>query len=153
MFKLHCRPLVDLVGHMQGEVTIDNGRQVIVPNVRFNCNGRITNVAVSMSWFGATSYPIFQVWHPITTSTYSKIGEVQFSGGSLKLADQGSYYYINMSLNSNSQIEFQSGDVIGYYQPSDAQQIWNIQTDEYTSYSYTAKTPLTSLNTRHKKKF
>ena len=51
-----------------------------------------------------------------------------------------------MSLNSSSQIEFQSGDVIGYYQPSNARQIWNIQTDEYTSYSYNATTPSAVLN-------
>ena len=129
-------------------MTIGNGRQVIVPNVRFNCNGRITNVVVSMSWFGATSYPIFQVWHPILLlpGTYIKIGEVQLSDGSLKVVDEGSYYHVNMSLNSNSQIEFQSGDVIGYYQPSNARQIWNIQTNEYTSYSYTATNPLILLN-------
>ena len=132
--------------NQRGQVTIDDGRQVIVPNARFNCNGRITNVAVSMTWSGAINYPLFQVWHPITTSTYSKIGEVQLSGGSLKVADQGSYYYVNMSLNSNSQIEFQSGDVVGYYQPSNARQIWNIQMDEYTSYSYTVANPLILLN-------
>ena len=126
--------------NQRGQVTIDDGRQVIVPNARFNCNGRITNVAASMKWSFAINYPLFQVWHPITTSTYSKIGEAQLSDGSLKGVGQGSYYYVNMSLNSNSQIEFQSGDVIGYYQPFNARQIWNIQTSDYTSYSYTAYT-------------
>ena len=32
----------------RGQETIDNGRQVIVPNATFNCNGTITNVAASM---------------------------------------------------------------------------------------------------------
>ena len=133
--------------NQRGQVTIDRGRQVIVPNATFNCNGRITNVAISMKgWLGATNYPMFQVWHPITTTTYSKIGEVQLSDGSLKVVDEGSYYYANTSLNSNSQIEFQSGNVIGYYQPSNARQIWNIRTNGYTSYSSTVKSPLSSFD-------
>ena len=120
-------------------MTIDTGKQVIVPNARFNCNGRITSVATSMKgWSGATNYPIFEVWHPyIYSGSYMKFGEVHFSAGSLKGAGRRSYYYANISLNSSSQIEFQSGDVIGYYQPSNAQQIWSIQTDKYSSYSYT----------------
>ena len=133
-------------------MTIDNGRQVIVPNARFNCNGGITNVAVSMKgWFSATNYPIFQVWRSIATSlqssTYSKIGEVQLSYGTLKVVDQGSYSYADMLLNSSSQIEFQSGDVIGYYQPSNPRrQIWSIQTSRYISYSNDVTSPLTSID-------
>ena len=121
---------------------------MIVPNARFNCNGRITNVVASMIWSLVTiNHTLFQVWRPILNSNiYIKIGEVQLSDGSLKVADEGSYYYVNMSLNSSSQIEFQSGDVVGYYQPSNARQIWNIQMDEYTSYSYTVTSPLIFLN-------
>ena len=124
----------------KGQVTINSGRQVIVPNARFNCNGRITNVVASMrDWSGATNYPIFEVWRPYRYSgSYMKFGEGHFSAGSLKGVDQGSYYYANISINSSSQIEFQSGDVFGYYQPANARQkIWSIQTDEYTSYSHT----------------
>ena len=122
----------------KGQVTINSGRQVIVPNARFNCNGKITNVAASMKDLsGGTNYPIFEVWYPyIYSGSYMKIGKVHFSVGSLKGAGQGSHYYAIISLNSSSQIEFQSGDVIGYYQPSNTRQIWSIQTDEYTSYSY-----------------
>ena len=133
----------------KGQVTINSGKPVIVPNARFNCNGRITNVAASMKDLsGATNYPIFEVWRPyIHPGSYMKIGEVHFSAGSLKVASQGSYYYANIPLNSSGKIEFQSGDVIGYYQPSNAQRkIWSIQTDEYTSYSNTGPYPLTLLN-------
>ena len=135
----------------KGQVTIDIGKQVIVPNAGFSCNGRITNVATSMKgWSGATNYPIFEVWRPyIYSGSYMKIGEVHFSTGSLKGVGQGSYYYANISLNSSSQIEFQSGDVIGYYQPSNACLIWNIQTSGYTSYSNTVKSPLTSIDINH----
>ena len=132
-------------------MTINDGRQVIVPKARFNCNGRITNVAVSIKnrLLGANKFPLFQVWHPTSfhSSIYNKIGEVQLPDGGLKVVDEGSYFYANMSLNSSSQIEFQSGDVIGYYQPSSPRRkIWNVQTSGYTSYSNIVTSPLTLID-------
>ncbi|XP_065899783.1 uncharacterized protein [Dysidea avara] len=41
--------------------------------------------------------------------------------------------WLSITISDISETEFQLGDVIGYYQPSDS--IWNIQTDEYTSYT------------------
>ena len=135
----------------RGQQFINNGRQVIVPRAAFNCNGRITRIAVSMQLNDQSgNLPIFQVWHPTsnTSSTYSRIGEVQLPLGDLVNSSEGDYHYVNMSLNSNSQIEFQSGDVIGYYQPSDPQgRIWSIQTNGYTSYSNNATNGLSSFDT------
>ena len=63
---------------------------------------------------------------------------------------QNRYYHASLSLNSSSQIEFQSGDVIGYYQPSDPQRlIWSIQTSGYTSYSNSVTSPSTSIDTNN----
>ena len=136
--------------NQRGQEIISSGRQVIVPNARFNCNGRIKNVAVSMHGRVGSNLSLFQVWHPISpnSSTYNKAGEVRLAGGSYKsIDDSQGYYYVNMSFNRNSQIEFQSGDVIGYYQPSNPRRrIWNIQTSEYTSYSNTVTSPLTSID-------
>ena len=135
-----------------GQKTIDNGRQVIVPNARFNCNGRITNVAVSMEkWIGAaTNNPLFQVWHPtsLNSSTYNKLAEVQLPAGIFKLIGQNqNYYEASVSLNSSSQIEFESGDVIGYYQPSNPhRRIWSIQASGYTSYSNNATSSTIDIN-------
>ena len=135
-------------------MTIGDETQVIVPNTRFNCNGRVTNVAVSMKhWLRGTDYPMFQVWRPIITSfqsnNYNKIGEVQLSDGNLKVVDKGSYIYADISLNSSSQIEFQSGDVIGYYQPSNSYLIWITRTSGYTSYSNNITSPLTTMDISH----
>ena len=132
---------------------VDTGRQVIVPNARFNCNGRITNVAISMfAWIGG-NLPLFQVWHPtsLNSNTYNKIGEVQLPTGDLISSSEGeNYYHVSLSLNNNSQIEFQSGDVIGYHQPSDPQRIiWSILTNGYASYSNTTTSPLTSIDTNN----
>ena len=133
--------------NQRGQLIIDDGRQVIVPNARFNCNGRITNVAVSMQENFGNGYPLFQVWHPtaLNSSTYNKIGEMKLPGGNFIRI--GQYYYVSLSLNKSSQIEFQSGDVIGYYQPSNPRRrIRSIQTSGYTSYSNNATSPLSSID-------
>ena len=131
-------------------MTVDDGRQVIVPNARFNCNGRITNVAVSMHGRVGSDLPLFQVFHPtsLNSNTYNKTGEVPLARGIYKHIDNHlGYYYAKMSLNNSSQIEFQSGDVIGYYQPSNPQRrIWSIQTSGYTSYSKIVTSPQTSID-------
>ena len=139
--------------NQRGEVSVSSGRQVIVSSARFTCNGRITNVAVSMSTWRGDGYPHFQVWHPtlLNSSTYSKIGEVQLPGGDFVAVGQGrNYYYATLLLKKSSQIEFQSGDVIGYYQPPNPRKlIWSIQTSGYTSYSSNVITPLTVIDTNN----
>ena len=136
----------NLNANQRGQVFINSGRQVIIPRAKFNCNGRITNVAVSMSQLDRidaqitlTNLPLFQVWHPtsLNSSTYNKIGEVQLPAGEFVAVGIGrNYFFANLTLNGNSKIEFQSGDAIGYYQPSSSERsIWSIQTSGYTSYS------------------
>ena len=122
---------------------------MIVPNARFNCNGRITNVAVSMTGWIGSNIPLLQIWHPtsLNSTNYTIIGEVQLPGGSVIGNRFTGYYYVDMSLNSNSQIEFQSGDVIGYHQPSSLQRfVRSIRTSGYTSYSNNTGSPLTSID-------
>ena len=72
--------------NQRGEVSIDSGRQVIVPSARFNCNGRITSVTVSMrGQFGGNNVPLFEVWHPTSpnSNNYNRIGDVQLPAGDL----------------------------------------------------------------------
>ena len=100
------------------------------------------------------NFPLFQVWHPTSpnSSTYNKTGEVQLPAGEFVRVGAGrNYHSANLSLNSsNSQIEFQSGDVIGYYQPSNPRwSIWSVQTSGYTSYSNNVTTPSSSINTNN----
>ena len=134
----------------RGDMSINSGRQVIVPNSTFNCNGRITNIIVSTNTVSSgTDFSVFEVWHPTSPSgTYHKIGEVELPLGRCMGGQSNSnYYYASISLNSSSQIEFQSRDVIGYYQPSDTQcLIWSIQTSGYISYSNNVISPSTSID-------
>ena len=131
-------------------MSINSGRQVIVPNFTFNCNGRVTDIIVSMNTVSSgTDFSVFEMWHPTSPSgTYHKIGEVELPLGR-RMGGQGqnNFDYATLSLNSSTQIEFQSGDVIGYYQPSDARRlIWSIQTSGYISYSNTVTSPSTSID-------
>ena len=104
------------------------------------------------NWFG-NDFPLFQVWHPISLNStiYSKIGEAQLPAGVfVAVGVNRNYYSASLSLNSNSQMEFQSGDVIGYYEPSSSRRlIWSIQTSGYTSYSDIVATPSTSIDTNN----
>ena len=136
--------------NQRGQQSVSSGRQVIVPRAAFNCNGRITDIAVSMrGWFGS-NVPLFQVWHPtsLNSTTYNKTGEVQLPVGNFILSSSLTvYYYASLSLNNNNQIEFQSGDVIGYYQPSNpARVLWSIQTNGYISYSNTVSNASTLID-------
>ena len=139
--------------NQKGEVFISSGRQVIVPRAKFNCSGKITIVAVSMSQADNLNLPLFQVWRPTSfnTSTYNKISEFQLPAGYFVAVDDGRHYhYANLRLNASSQIEFQPGDVIGYYQPSEPQRlIGSIQTSGYTSYSNNVTGSLTSIDTNN----
>ena len=123
---------------------------MIVPATRFNCSGRITNVAVSMQFvFSGPDLPLFQVWRPTSTnsSVYNRIGEVELPSGDHIGGIIINYYFANLSLNSSSQIGFQSGDIIGYYQSSNSQRlIRNVRTGGYTSYSNTVSSPLASID-------
>lgn len=97
-----------------------------------------------------TNLPLFQVWRPtsLTSNTYHKIGEVELPPRYLIGTLTTNYYIVaSLSLNSSNQIEFQSGDAIGYYQPLDTQcLIWSIRASEYTSYSNSVTSSLTSID-------
>jgi len=106
-------------------------------DLSFGCNGRITSVAASMHENGPSgSLPVFQVWRPLSpnSSNYSKVGQVQFEAGLPGV----SVHISNVSLTGKDQIEFQSGDVIGCYQPSNSHYRVGITSTvgtNYTSYS------------------
>ena len=122
---------------------------MIVPAARFNCNGRITNIAASLQILFGSDLPLFQVWRPSTSNStvYTKIDEVELPLGDHMGGVLINYYFSNLSLSSINQIEFQSGDVVGYYQSSDPQRwVRNIQTSGYTSYSNDVSEASTSID-------
>ena len=97
--------------------------------------------------FSGSVLPLFQLWHPASpnSSMYSKVGEVELPFGDRIGGFIINHYFANLSLSS--EIEFQSGDVIGYYQPPEARWvIRSIQISGYTSYSRTVTSPSTSID-------
>ena len=101
-----------------GDYYILEGIQFFMPNLTFNCNGRISGVTANMyavRRFG--SLPVFQVWHPLApgSNVYSKVGQVQFEAP--EGANITRVHISNVSLTGSDRIEFQSGDIIGCYRP------------------------------------
>ena len=110
---------------------------MIMPNLNFNCNGRITGVTASMYAVRRTgSLPVFQVWHPLSpgSNVYSKISQVRFEAPEGKNITR--VYISTVLLTRIDQIEFQLGDVIGCYQPFNSRYtVGTINDTIYTSYS------------------
>ena len=90
-----------------------SAHHVIVTDFAFTCNGRVTGVKARVGIGSGTELPAFQVWHPVLpgSSVYSIVDQVQF---------QFAVGVVTVLLTGNDQIEFQSGDVVAYYQPNDS---------------------------------
>lgn len=131
--------------------SIENGRQVIVPHLNFSCHGRITHISyvtINGSHPGDNK-PVFQIWRPSSfgSNVYNRVGQAQFRYEGL--IEYTKFYFTDAEMMvENHPIEFQPGDVIGYYQPSTAHRlIWSIkEINEYVSYSNNASDALTTFN-------
>ena len=131
------------------ENTLARGKLGIIPHLNFSCNGRIIGIRtkVKSSMMPENSLYI-QVWRSSSTGSpvYNKIDEVQ-----LKLDEQlinsNNFTIVNVSLTGNDALEFQSGDVIGYYHPAQSRyQVTEIQTTGYVLYRFNGSSSLDSLN-------
>ena len=127
---------------------ISNNRITIVPHLNFTCNGRITNIRVRINGDGTgDNFPYIQVWRlssAPSTQLYNLIDEVQIQ--SSHLSTQLKYQEANIPLTGNNRIQFQSGDVIGFYNPSDSRyEIRDIRTPGYVFYTFIGSTA-TSLD-------
>ena len=140
-----CTDYVDI--EQDGQNSVGHNRLAIIPRLNFTCNGRITSIRARMRFDdGMDNYPIFQVWRPssVGSTVYNKIGEVQLQSN--QVTGDGNRRTVNIILTGNNTIEFQSGDVIGYYHPSDARyRVRTIRTDGYILYQFDGS-PSTSVN-------
>ena len=103
--------------NIQGNFVFSFVHQSIAPSFVFTCNGRITGVAASLRVDGGTELPVFQVWHPVLpgSSVYTIVGQVHFQSV-VQINESPSIFTV--LLTKDDQIEFQSGDVIAFYQPN-----------------------------------
>ena len=121
-----------------GTASLGYNEQAIIPRLNFTCNGRITGIRARLRFFSnGDTYPFFQVWRAasVDSTIYNKIGEVQLQSDG-QVTGSGDYRTANIILTNNT-IEVQSGDVVGYYHPSDARyEVRDIHTDGYYLYQF-----------------
>ena len=143
-----CTDSVDI--EQNGNDNLDSNRQAIFPRLNFTCNGRITNIRARVRLSnGGSNYPFFQVWRPesVNSTFYNKIGEVQLQSDDQVTSNDNSNRVANIILTGNNTIEFQSGDVVGYYHPSNARyQVRTLRTNGYILYQFNGSPAPTSVN-------
>ena len=134
---------------LDGNDQIGTDRIAVVPRLNFTCNGRITNIRAKM---GRNSFvwqlPYFQIWQPMlpTSVIYNRIHAVQLQFAHVTQLSNFRAS-INITLTGDERIEFQSGDVIGYYHPSDSRyEVRTVRTDGYIQYELNGSSTLTSVN-------
>ena len=127
----------------------------IVPRLSFTCSGRITGIIAKVrrnTNTRKTDYPFFQVWRPLSIDSmvYNKAGEVQLQDSQVSQCKLKSHLrnercIANVVLTGNDTIEFQSGDVVGYYHPCNARyKVRTKQSNEIALYQFGGSPALTS---------
>ena len=149
-----CTDYVNIYQNGRDQIGLD--KLAIIPRLSFSCNGTITSITARV-WFdddddddndddvdddddddnNRTEYPVFQVWRPSLTDpmVYNKIGEAQLQSD--QVTGSGDYQTAHITLTGNNTIEFQSGDVVGYYHPPQSRyQVSTIRTSGYRLYQF-----------------
>ena len=124
----------------EGDDRLEHERQIIVPHLRFTCNGRVTRLIVSTDdETGRNSGPnplIFQIWQPTGNTTYRLSGmPIELPQGVVVDDHLDDFLLVNFSIPANINLFFHHGDVVGYYQPDDLRaRIWTIRNSSYVAY-------------------
>ena len=142
----------DYVNVQQGGDYITNDDLlVIIPRLNFTCNGRITSIRATLFTVRrGRNYPFFQVWRSASVDliVYTKIGEVQLQLDQLSVLGSGVIIATTI-LTTTSTIDVQSGDVVGYYLPSNPSlRVISIQTDGYRAYGFSGLQESVDLNNK-----
>ena len=142
-----CTDSVDV--QQDGNNQINHDRLAIIPRLNFTCNGRITSIRARV-WRNnnRNDYPYFQVWRrtSVGSTVYNKIGEVQLQSNNQVTKGSNNKREANIDLTNNP-IEFQSGDVVGYYHPPDTHySVPTVQTDGYRLHQFSGSPESVDLN-------
>ncbi|XP_065899331.1 uncharacterized protein [Dysidea avara] len=144
-----CTDVVDVYTSIEDTFTLDVSRQVIVPMSNFSCNGRITGylIRVSVSFDSDDDqYPTIQVYHPTNQLSYTELHRYQLVEDDISRV-VSIIYLANVSFTGSNRINFQSGDTIGYYLPSNLRHnVRNIQAMGYISYTDSRSNPRSTFS-------
>ena len=134
----------------EGDSRMGTARQIIVPQPYFFCNGRINGLLVSLDLDDDDDVdnPYIQVWRITNSDTYSLVDQYQLQESDI--SRRSDYYLANVTLNGDNRIEFQSNDVIGYYNPLKPRyRVWDDEnTRGYTIYNVLTHFPLSVFKIR-----
>ena len=94
-------------------------RQVVVPEINFTCSGSVQTLMFGTSQIRTgtsyTQYPKFQIWRPLQggNNVYQLVGRIS-------VEDQQQVAGKIYQLRGESLLQFEAGDILGFYQPPDA---------------------------------
>ena len=132
----------------RGNNSLLTNAQIVVPRSNFSCNGRIIGYLISLRMVSTSgNFPIVQVWRSTSSTQYTRVvTECPLTATDISMMtdDVGNDYYLgNVSCTGNNRIEFQSGDIIGYYQSISLRyRVWSSNDSmEYTTYARGEPTP------------
>ena len=144
-----CTDSIDI--QQNGDDQLTRNRLAIIPRLNFTCNGTITGIRARVNIDinqNRVDYLSFQVWRPSSTdpTVYNKIGEAQLQSDD-QVTGSGDNRTANIILTGNNTVEFQSGDVVGYYHPPQSRyRVRTIRTSGYRLYRFDRLPPPTSVN-------
>ena len=135
-----CTDYVDI--QQNTDNAVGPNRQAIIPRLNFTCNGRITSITARVSVSRENIYPFFQVWRAasVGSTTYNRISNVQLLD-TVKFDKNVATFDL-----TDSAIEVQSGDVVGYYHPPDSRRVRDIRIDGYILYQFRGSHESVDLN-------
>ena len=98
---------------------LSNNNLVIIPRLKFSCNGRITSVRAGLDRVKSNNnndFLTFQLWRPLLSDTmiYNKVGEIALQS-EYQVTEGYNNFEATIILTGEKRLEFQPGDVIGYY--------------------------------------
>ena len=133
-----------------GDSQLGRNRLAIFPRLNFTCDGRITNIRAEVIRSNPRRDSLsFQVWRSSSpgSMTYNRISEVLLQSDNQTTRRRNNLYDANIVLTGNSRIEFQSGDIVGYFHPNDIRHsVRDILTDGYVQYRFNGSPPPTSVD-------
>ena len=153
-----CADNINTNVQQRGQSRLRVSVQVIIPQSNFTCDGRLNRIMASMVQdLQRTLLFLFQVWRPSSPDSvvYNKVGEITLREDDVTEVTTDNmtrYWLVNMSLSSDQRIEFQSGDLMGYYHTRNPRYRVHNNPDpnDYQSYSIDNNTgPAETFNISH----
>ena len=107
----HGFPTLFHIDKVAGKDDLDtlDGRQVLIPDINFGCNGSIIRFIVGARWEGnIEAYTELQIWRRISEGQYMKV-----NGTSIMVSGENTSQVYELETS----LAFQEGDILGYFQP------------------------------------